>query len=294
MSTKTTVYQIVTNRIIKELEKGVIPWRKPWSGGGMPMSFVTKKPYRGVNCLLLRLTDFTEPYFLTFNQVQKLGGSVKPESKSHIVVYWNWIESKTQLNKKGEPEKMPILRYYRVFNIQQVSGIEYQSTVKDNSEFKKDENCEVIINNYANGPKVRHEEQRAYYRPVADCVNMPKKETFSTSEEYYATLFHEEVHSTGHQTRLKREGIVNVSSFGSDVYSKEELIAETGAAFLCARTGIANLTFKNSVAYIQGWLAVLKKDSKFLINATAKAQKAVDFILGAKWEGEEVILSNRK
>ncbi len=283
MGTKITVYQIVTNRIIEELEKGIIPWRKPWSGGGMPMNFVTKKLYRGVNCLLLRLTDFTEPYFLTFNQVQKLGGSVKPGSKSHIVVYWNWIDSKTHVNKKGEPEKVPLLRYYRVFNIQQVSGIEYQSLTENLNEFKKDENCEVVVNNYMNRPEVRHEEQRAYYRSSDDCINMPKKETFVTSEKYYATLFHELVHSTGHSTRLKREGVINVSSFGSADYSKEELIAETGAAFLCARTGIVNLTFKNSVAYIQGWLAVLKKDSKFLINATGKAQKAVDFITGEEF-----------
>jgi len=189
MSTKTTVYQIVTNRIIEELEKGVVPWRKPWAGGGMPMNFITKKPYRGVNCLLLRLTDFTEPYFLTFNQIQKLGGSIMTGSKSHIVVYWNWIESKTQVNDSGDPEKVPLLRYYRVFNIQQVSGIEYQSALENNSEFKRDENCEAVVSNYVNGPQVRHEEQRAYYRPVEDRVNMPKRESFVNSEIYLVRLF---------------------------------------------------------------------------------------------------------
>jgi len=282
MTTKTTVYQIVTNRIIEELEKGVIPWRKPWAGGGLPVNFITKKPYRGVNCLLLWLSDYSEPYFLTFNQVNKLGGSIKPGSKSHIVVYWNWIDSKTEKNSKGEPEKIPLLRYYRVFNIQQVSGIEYQSTTRNLSIFEKNENCEQVFNHYSNGPRLTHEEQRAYYRESADLVNMPKKETFFSSEEYYATLFHELIHSTGHSSRLNREGVVNVAAFGNEDYSKEELIAETGAAFLCARTGIENITLENSVAYIQSWLSVLKKDSRFLINATAHAQKAVDFITGEK------------
>jgi len=284
LKTKTSIYQIVTDRIIEELKKGVVPWRKPWSGGGMPVNFITKKAYRGINCLLLRLTDFSEPYFLTFNQTQKLGGTVKPGSKSNIVIYWNWINSKTEKDSQGNPKKVPLLRYYRVFNIQQVSGIEYQTEVKQLSNFEKNENCECVFNNYAKGPKLIHEEQRAYYRVSDDLVNLPQKETFINTEKYYATLFHEIVHSSGNEYRLNREGIVKVSSFGSVDYSKEELIAETGAAFLCAKTGIENITLENSIAYIDSWLSVLKKDSRFLIDATAQAQKAVDYILGQKHE----------
>ena len=275
-----TVYELVTNKIVKELEKGVIPWKKPWMSGGLPRNFVSKKAYRGINCLLLHLSGFTEPFYMTFNQIRKLGGSVKRGSRAQIVVYWNWIESKSQVQENGKPVLYPLLKYYQVFNIEQVTGIEYKSTVKKLSAFEKDDNCEAVLISYKNAPAITHQQQQAFYSPAADVVNMPIKESFTGSQEYYCTLFHELIHSTGHQKRLAREGIKDFNVYGSEVYSKEELIAEMGASFLCAKTGIENQTFNNSVAYINGWLSVIKKDSKFLIHSATQAQKAADHILG--------------
>lgn len=282
-----TVYELVTNRIISELENGVVPWRKPWVSGGLPKNFVTKKAYRGINCLLLHLSGFVEPYYLTFQQIKKLGGSVKGGSRSQIVVYWNWIESKTETDSKGEPVVHPLLKYYRVFNIEQVTGITYESAVKQFNEFEKNDQCEGIVTGYVDRPEITNLKQQAFYNPAADIINLPVKESFASSQEYYATLFHELVHSTGHSKRLNREGVKDLNDFGSEIYSKEELIAEIGASFLCARAGIENQTFKNSVAYIQGWLSVIKKDSKFLIHSATKAQKAADYILKADFKTEE-------
>lgn len=282
-----TVYELVTNRIISELENGVVPWRKPWASGGLPKNFITKKAYSGINCLLLHLSGFVEPYYLTFQQIKKLGGSVKGGSRSQIVVYWNWIESKTENDSNGEPVVYPLLKYYRVFNIEQVTGITYESAVKQLNEFEKNDECEGIVTGYVDHPEITHLKQQAFYSPATDTINMPVKESFASSQEYYATLFHEFIHSSGHSKRLNREGVKDLNDFGSEIYSKEELIAEIGASFLCARAGIENQTFKNSVAYIQGWLAVIKKDSKFLIHSATKAQKAADYILNADFKTEE-------
>ena len=282
-----TVYEIVTNKIVNELENGVIPWHQPWAGGGVPKNFLTKKEYRGINCLLLHLSGFAEPYYLTFNQIKKLGGSVIRGSKSQIIVYWNWIESKTEIDSNGEPTIHPLLKYFQVFNIEQVTGIEYESAVKRLTEFEKNDHCEAIITDYKDRPEITNLKQQASYSPATDVVNMPIKESFNSSQEYYATLFHELIHSTGHKKRLDREGIKDFNVYGSEVYSREELIAEMGASFLCARTGIENRTFENSVAYIKGWLSVIKKDSKFLIHSATQAQKAADYVLNTESRKEE-------
>jgi len=249
----------------------------------VPKNFVTKKEYRGVNCLLLHLNDFIEPYYLTFLQIKKLGGSVKPGSKAQIIIYWNWVESKTKLDSKGDPAAYPFLEYYQVFNIEQAMGIEYESTIEQLDKFEKDDTCESIITGYKNRPQIVHQKQQACYSPITDTVNMPVKKSFNSCEEYYATLFHELIHSTGHKDRLKREGIKDLNVFGSEVYSKEELIAEIGASFLCAKASIDTRTFTNSVSYIKGWLSVLKKDSKFLVHSANQAQKATDYILNKKF-----------
>lgn len=281
------IHQIITDRIIEKLKKGVIPWHKPWANGGLPKNFVTKKEYSGINCLLLHLNDFNEPYYLTFNQVKKLGASIKQGSKSQIVVYWNWIKSKNEIDSEGQPKTYPLLRYYRVFNVQQVIGLDYTSAIRQLNEFEKNDQCEAVIADYKGRPRMIHKDQRAFYQPSGDFINMPIKESFSSSDAYYATLFHELVHSTGHNTRLNREGVVNTNTFGSTDYSKEELIAEMGASFLCAKTSIDNVTFNNSVSYINGWLSVLKMDSKFLIHSATQAQKAVDFILNINKQEEQ-------
>ena len=135
-------------------------------------------------------------------------------------------------------------------------------------------------------PLIEHEEQRAFYRPSDDKINMPETDSFFSDEEYYSTLFHELTHSTGHESRLNRMDSMKIAAFGSNSYSKEELCAEMGSAMLCGTCGIENETIENQSAYIKGWLSELRSDKKFLIQAAAQAQKAADFILGRKFEGE--------
>lgn len=270
------IYQTVTDKIIAMLENGVIPWRKPWTGSaGMPKNLLSKKPYRGVNLWMLHASGYTSEYWLTYKQAQELGGSVRKGEKSTLVVYWKMLE----VERDGEKKKIPMLKYYNVFNVEQCEGVEHPT--QDDvviADFNPLEQCETIVANYPNPPTIEHVQQRAFYSRGDDKVNMPKPETFSRGQEYYSTLFHELVHSTGHESRLGR--LQNsVSGFGSTSYAKEELVAEMGAAYLCGLAGIENVTLENSAAYIASWLQRLRDDRKLVISAAAQANKAVDFII---------------
>ncbi len=233
---KRNIYEIVTERIIKGLEKGELPWRKPWvSGGSIPKNYVTKKPYRGINIWLLFCEERQNPYFLTFKQAESLGGKVKKGEKGTLVVFWKWLE-KTEQDQDGNSKikKTPLLRYYIVFNAEQVEGLPedaYQH--KERIAFEPIEACERIIAGYKNCPTIKHEKQRAYYSPELDYINLPKRESFESIPAYYAVAFHEITHSTGHPNRLNRKGISELAPFGSPAYSREELVAELGASFLC-------------------------------------------------------------
>lgn len=273
--TKFDIYQMVTDRIIEKLEKGTVPWRRPFQGAGA-VSWKTQKEYRGINTLLLEPGEYA-----TFKQIKEAGGKVKKGEKAHPVVFWKWLEVEDEESEEGK-KKIPFLRYYSVFEINtQVEGLE--SKRKDLVEYEHDpiEEAEKVIQGYQE-PRYTSYRGSAYYRPADDVVNVPPMSDFSKVHDYYATMFHEMIHSTGHLTRLKREGIVAVANFGSDTYSKEELVAEVGASMLCAKTGIWNKTIDNNTAYIQSWLKVLKNDKKFIISASQQAQKAVDYILGIK------------
>jgi antirestriction protein ArdC len=172
-----------------------------------------------------------------------------------------------------------MLRYYRVFNLDQVSGIK-KPALENMPAFESIKEAEAIAAKYQEEIEVTHGGSRAYYQPSSDSIRMPDRETFDGSAEYYSTLFHEFTHSTGHKSRLNRAGITETHFFGDEIYSKEELVAEMGAAMLCGVIGIENKTIKNSASYIQSWLAKLKDDKKLVIHAAAAAQKAADFILG--------------
>ena len=277
-----TVYDIITEKIVTQLEEGTVPWHRPWSGGEPPKNLISKKPYRGINIFLLAAAGYASPYWLTFNQVKGLDGSIKKGSKSTMVIFWK-KNSYKKVNDQGEEEtkQSMILRYYRVFNTEQTTGIKEgkipEMQVRD---FEPIEECERIFENMPSQPNLTFDEQQAYFRPSTDTVNMPKPETFSSEEEYYSTLFHEITHATGHDTRLGRHKADKCThNFGSKDYSKEELIAEMGAAFLCGHCGI-DTTIDNSAAYIKGWLSKLRNDTKVVIMAAGKAQKASDYILG--------------
>jgi antirestriction protein ArdC len=279
------IYSMITDRIIEELEKGTVPWRMPWNGyiKGFPMNFTSKKTYRGVNIFLLQLAMRSTPYWITFKQAKQLKGSIKKGEKGYPVIFWKFLES---IDKEtGEKKQVPLLRYYTVFNLDQCEGIELPEIDQpETREFSPIEQAEKIIADMPNKPTIKHNEARAYYRPSADMVNMPKKELFLSDAEYYSVIFHELTHSTAHQSRLNRENETKNHMFGSKDYSKEELIAEMGSAFLCAESNIENETIENSAAYIAGWLSKLKNDKKLLIQAAGKAQKAADYILDRKFE----------
>ena len=280
------VYEIITDRIIEKLEAGTIPWHKPWSGGdGIPKNLITKKEYRGINVFMLGVSGWGSSYWLSYKQAQELGGCVKKGEKGTPVVFWKWLTSKKE--DESDEKNFPMLRYYTVFNVEQTEGIDEKKipslAIKYN-KIERLEQCEAITANMPKKPMLTFNEQRAYYSPTLDYVNMPKRKTFTSSEEYYSTLFHELTHSTGHASRVNRKGIDcpdgSWSSFGSVPYAKEELVAEMGASFLCGICQVENKTIDNSAAYIKSWLRKLKDDKKMVIMAAAQAQKAVDFILG--------------
>ena len=299
-----SVYDIVADKIIDKMEAGKIPWRTPWkvSFYGLPKNAVSKKDYRGVNIPLLFLEDYDCPYWASFNQISKeLNGKVNKGEKSSLVIFWKVTEKNiddltenqkkllTQKEKEAGVVKDYILRYYRVFNLEQTTvtkefkegKIEEGNWIPagEKKEFNPIEKAEEILNGFKNKPLIEHTGNEARYITGHDLIRLPSKQKFNNEEGYYATMFHELTHSTGHGTRLKRKEIMEGTVFGSDDYSKEELIAEAGSSFMCAIAGINN-TIDNSAGYIQNWLSVLKNNKRWLVCAFTTAQKAVDYILG--------------
>jgi len=277
-SAKVDVFSIVTNRVIELLEEGKIPWKQPWTSAGVPMNALSKRPYRGINLWMLLSLNFERNLFLTWEQIKQQGGSVKVGEHGHLVVYWK-VPKKNDDCLDGE-KRIPVLRYYKVFNIAQCTGLPeglYASV--EEKEHKPILECEAIVAGMPKCPEIRHKQQEAFYHLGEDYINMPKKKSFESPELYYATLFHELVHSTGHERRLNRKSITDMAEFGSELYSQEELIAEMGSAYLSSFTGIGHKSMDNTVAYIHGWLDKLKNDKRFIIQASGQAQKAVDFIL---------------
>ena len=272
---KESLYEIITNRIIDELEQGVIPWRKPWIASGQAISHVTGKPYSLLNQMLLGRGG----EYVTFKQVQDEGGRVKKGAKAQMVVFWKWIEQEDEETK--EKKKIPYLRYFNVFHIDQCDGIKAKHAEPLPQAVEPDAAAEAIIAAYLkrSGVKLIHEEgNRAFYRPSSDSVTLPLVDQFRNTAEYYGTAFHELTHSTGHESRLNR--LHTVAAFGSEDYSKEELIAEIGAAALVNHAGLETAdSFKNNAAYIQNWLQALKNDKRFIVSAAGKAEKAVNLIL---------------
>jgi antirestriction protein ArdC len=272
-------YETITKSIIEQLEKGAAPWNKPWSSK-MPTNLKSQKEYRGINVILLASQGYASPYWLTYNQAASIGGNVrKGEHGSHIA-FWKIGEYSKENRETHELENKTsvLLRTYTVFNLTQCEGIEgFDSNKPDNPIAE----CDALVSAMPMAPKIESSD-KAWYRPAADTVGIPPRTTFSNSEYYYSTLFHELTHSTGHSSRIGREGIETLNKFGSELYSREELIAELGAAMLCGVTGIDKATIDNSAAYLQSWINVLKGDSRMIVQAASAAQKAADYIRGIK------------
>jgi antirestriction protein ArdC len=276
-----SVYEIVTEKIIKQLESGVAPWRKPWTCQ-TPTNLFTQKEYRGLNIFTLASQGFSSKFWLTFNQARKLGGRIRKGEKSSPVIFWNIGDERAMTAQDGtkETSRPLLLRYYSVFNLSQAEGIDIPaSLLQETSTTNPIETCEQLVTSMPNPPTFVQSD-KAWYSPTNDVVGMPARGLFHSSEGYYATEFHELAHSTGHAKRLHRENFDNPVSFGSESYSKEELVAEMAAAMLCGIAGIEQKTLENSAAYLKTWIARLKSDSRLFVSAASQAQKAADFIQG--------------
>jgi antirestriction protein ArdC len=271
------VYQIVTNRILELLDKGEVPWRKTWTNTGMPKNLATGKEYKGVNVWLLTSLGYPMNYYLTYQQLKDMGGSVKEKEKSHTVVYWKWIE--TDKSDGTGKEVKPFLRYYRVYNVSQTEGIPAPKIPKVLKPKNPIEECEIIVKDMPKCPEIISRSEHPFYNPKDDFINMPPMQSFETSENYYETLFHELIHSTGHSSRLNRKEVMENYGYATHMYSIEELTAEMGSCILKSICGIRESVTPNNMSYIQGWISVLKKNRRFIIYASGQAQKAVEFIL---------------
>jgi antirestriction protein ArdC len=301
------VAEIVTENIVKMLDEGVVPWRRPWrvNGGDIAIN-AWGKPYRGINVFLLAVSKMSQGFqsnvWLTFNQVSKQGGKVREGAKGTMVVFWKvgqetiTTDPDTGKVKKSRPF---MLRYFSVFNLEQTHDVtltgvqkraEERRTAPVTTNLNPFDDAEVIIGTYLaqdDAPKFVNEgSDRAFYSPVFDHIVVPALSQYNDAGEYYSTVFHEFTHSTGHVNRLARKGVEGFDHFGSEQYAAEELVAEMGAAFLCAEAGIDN-TLANSAAYIANWRQKLTDDPGLIVKAAGQAQKAADFIIGAGDSKEE-------
>lgn len=283
----SNVYQMVTDRIVEQMKQGIIPWHKPWVGGGeMAISYTSRKPYSILNQFLLGKPG----EWLTWNQIHNLGGEVVKGAKSRFVVFYQMVQHKEKNEETGEETvgTHPILKWYRVFHLDDTTGIESKiQPVTADPNISPIDTAEAVINGYVEREKStgfsfinNRESGRAYYSPSEDKVVVPMLSQYEIPEEYYSTTFHELTHSTMHEKRCNRKAENKMAAFGDEDYSREELVAELGAAMLCNQTGIeVEKAFKNSVAYIQNWLKALKNDNKMIVWASSRAEKAAKYIL---------------
>ena len=279
-----SVESIITDRIVEEMEKGVVAWHRPWFGVvDGPISHSTGKPYSLLNQALLH----GEPSeFITFKQATAEGGCPRKGSSSHIVTFWKRLTVETgETDADGNPKTrtIPMLRYYQVFDIKECDGITAKYPDREATRHEPSAEGEAVVGGYFGQPDAPHlcrdkASNSAFYSPSLDAVTVPMMEQFADLEDFYSTLFHEMVHSTGHASRLNR--FRPEDHFGSDGYSKEELVAEIGAAALLHRIGLETPeSFRDSASYIQGWSESLRKDPRLFVTACSRAEKAVNWIL---------------
>jgi antirestriction protein ArdC len=292
---KSDVYQIVTDQIVALLEGGTVPWHKPWDPSiGRPLSMSTRKAYRGINPFLLACSaaaaGYSSPWWGTYDQITERGGQVRKGEQSTLIVFWKTGTREVTDEATGQEteKRWAVLRYFRVFNAEQADGLDERwLKAPDGHDTNPIGSCEELVASYlADGPSLAHGGNAAFYSPGRDHVQLPPIAAFTDAAEYYSTMFHELTHSTGHGSRLNREGIVEGHSFGDELYSREELIAEMGAAMLCGVAGIEQTTVTNSAAYLASWIKVLKGDAKLAVAAAGQAQRACDLILGTTFEAE--------
>ena len=283
----------IVDLIIEGLENGTVPWRKTWKDI-VPMNVFSQRTYNGFNILLLsywsRKNNYPHPLFGTYKQISEAGGKVKKGETAFPVIYWKIKEENIVNEETGEEEieKRFIPLYYNVFNLYQTEGIDIQKFIpeKSNNDNNPLEVCESVINNMPNLPRITHNRPGAFYAPFSDEVNVPEMPCFENSENYYAAMFHELSHATGHSSRLDRFQ-ENRTVFGRNSYDFEELVAEMSSTLLCSHCGIEQ-TVENSISYLAGWAKFLKENKKsVLFSASTKAQMSAYYILGKQFEYEQ-------
>ena len=310
-TSKQDAYQQITEKIIEAMKQGIVPWQRPWSGGNGVgyVSHSTGRAYSFLNAMLLMMAGKEPGEFITFKQCKEAGGHVKKGAKSTTIYFWKrlyFVEDKkdengnTILDENGEPEKVektPIcLKGYSVFALSDTEGVDpkYITSTEDSDDNAPDpvQSAEDIVNAYyqeAGAPALNiMPSDKAFYSPACDSVTVPERKQYNEIAEYYSTLFHETVHSTGHKSRLDRFKTGAAAAFGSNEYSREELVAEIGAAYLVHRSGIeCEKAFNNSVAYLQGWIKHLTDKPREFATAAAQAEKAVRWILGERTDNNK-------
>jgi antirestriction protein ArdC len=285
---KKTVEQIVTDRIIKMLEAGTVPWRHFASQPLLsPRNFVSKRAYQGINVYMLSFSKYGSPYWLTAKQLKDCGGTPKEGQKAdEFVVFWKILEYKDEKSSNPDKKKkIPFLRYSRVYNLDQVEGIkdptpeQTAKAIAEEKERSQHVTAESVIAGMPNPPKITIDNApRAYYVPLMDEVHMLDRKHCITDGRYYSTFFHELVHSTGHKDRLNRANAFGSTEAGS--YAKEELVAEMGAGMLCHFAGLFEEIAEDSANYIASWLKHLRNDPSLVVAAASRASKAANYIKG--------------
>ena len=293
---ENNIFEIVTEKMIQQLEQGVCPWHRPWAtngcADGAAISHESGKAYSFINQMLLGKGG----EWLTFKQVKAEGGSVKKGEKASLVVFWKMnVKETEQEDGTKKVDSFPVLKHYYVFHIDQTEGIkakhELPAPAEGNNDNARNETADMMAQTYVirEGITLTLDQYAdgAFYRPSTDEVVVPMISQFESSAEFYSALFHELTHSTGHESRLKR--LTKTAAFGSAEYSREELVAEMGSAYLCNIAGVStDEAFKNSAAYLKGWAKALKNDARMIVTAAGKAETAVRYILNGKQDGHKV------
>ena len=282
---RADVYEYVTDRMVERLEQGEIPWinirAKPLLSA---RSFTTGKQYRGVNAFLLTMANGASPFWATFNTVKEAGGTVKKGSKSQIAVFWKMLEGKEVCPDTGEKKHYPVLRYYNVFSLDDVEGVECPLLDETNIA-DPDAAAEAIIAGYTDKPAIAFGQSgRAFYSTADDRIAMPQRSHFISPSAYYRTFFHELIHSVGAKGRLNRWPELDTQNFGREEFGFEELVGELGAAMPLAHAGLYEDMEEKSASYLSNWKQALQADSRLIVKAAGAAQKAVDWILNTHAE----------
>lgn len=277
-----SIYQQVTDRIVRYIEENqALPWRKPWHAR-VPANALTGREYRGINRVLLSMAPYSDHRWLTYRAAQELGGNVLKGERGTSVVFWHFDDDEDSVSRRV------LCRTYTLFNVEQCDGLKMgcvESKVQEPNSFETLNALKELLDRYPNPPQFRSHASEAFYEPSTDTICIPPMNEFESVEMYASVLLHETVHSTGHESRLARPGVLSVQP-GTHLYQQEELVAEMGAAMLCQEIGI-DTTWQLSASYLHGWLNAFRSSTSLLLKASAESQRACDLLLGRESASED-------